>query len=220
MDLLRSPSHFSAVHYIRRLPSSSTPRRPRFSHSNLPFPNYKAKYHRELEAAIEAVERACSLCVDVSATVLFSTEGRILEKNDQTPVTVTDFGVQALISLRLRISLTELSKSFPSIPLVAEEDSGYLRVNNLVDAVVTVVTDKASADNKPLEHDDVLEAIDRGGKNATVYCTKPATYWVLDPINGTKGFVKENRALYVVGLAIVVEGEIVLGVMGCPQLGG
>ncbi|XP_065878276.1 putative 3'(2'),5'-bisphosphate nucleotidase, mitochondrial [Euphorbia lathyris] len=211
MDLLRSASQFStAVHY-RRLPSPSTPRRPRFSpvRSSLPFPNYKAKYHRELEAAIDAVERACSLCVDVQRS-LFATEGRVLEKNDETPVTVADFGVQALISL-------ELSKSFPSIPLVAEEDSGYIRANNLVDAVVTVVTDKVSANNKPLEDEDVLEAIDRGGKNATVYCTKPATYWVLDPIDGTKGFVKGNRALYVVGLALVVEGEIVLGVMGCPN---
>lgn len=30
---------------------------------------------------------------------LLSGDGRILEKNDQTPVTVADFGVQALISL-------------------------------------------------------------------------------------------------------------------------
>lgn len=30
---------------------------------------------------------------------LLSTDGQILEKNDQTPVTVADFGVQALVSL-------------------------------------------------------------------------------------------------------------------------
>lgn len=30
---------------------------------------------------------------------LFSSDGRIVEKNDQTPVTVADFGVQALVSL-------------------------------------------------------------------------------------------------------------------------
>lgn len=71
-----------------------------------------------------------------------------------------------------------MSKKFPSIPLAAEENSGYIRANNLVDAVVNLVTDKVSDDNKPLENDDVLEAIDRGGKDATVYCTKPATYWV------------------------------------------
>lgn len=30
---------------------------------------------------------------------LFSDDDRILEKNDQTPVTIADFGVQALVSL-------------------------------------------------------------------------------------------------------------------------
>lgn len=30
---------------------------------------------------------------------LFSSDGGILEKNDQTPVTIADFGVQALVSL-------------------------------------------------------------------------------------------------------------------------
>ena len=30
---------------------------------------------------------------------LFSSDGRVVEKNDQTPVTVADFGVQALVSL-------------------------------------------------------------------------------------------------------------------------
>lgn len=177
--------------------------------SLLPFTNQNAKYHRELEAAVDVVERACRICVDVKKS-LYSSEGRIVEKNDNTPVTVADFGVQALVSL-------ELSKVFPSIPLVAEEDSDFVRSNNLVDSVVSVVTDKASSNDKPLKNADVLEAIDRGGKNAIVYGTRPATYWVLDPIDGTKGFLKGSEALYVVGLALVVEGDIVLGVMGCPN---
>ncbi|KAI7758042.1 hypothetical protein M8C21_007406 [Ambrosia artemisiifolia] len=137
---------------------------------------------------------------------LFTSDGRILEKNDQTPVTIADFGVQALISL-------ELGKLFPSIPLVAEEDSAFLRSNNLVDSVVNVVTDKASCQDKALTQAHVVEAIDRRGE----YGPKPATYWVLDPIDGTRGFVKGSDALYVVGLALVVEGQIVLGVMGCPN---
>lgn len=154
------------------------------------------------------VERACRICVDVQES-LFSAGG-IIEKNDQTPVTVADFGVQALISL-------ELSKLFPLIPLVAEEDSGFLRANNLVDSVVEVVSDKANSGDNVLSQDDVLEAIDRGGKGGFDFRRKPATYWILDPIDGTKGFVKGGGALYVVGLALIVEGEIVLNVMGCPN---
>ncbi|MBA0658894.1 hypothetical protein Goklo_011070 [Gossypium klotzschianum] len=242
LHLLRSSTGFSAIQFFPRYPSPSPLRSRLFIvRSNLPFPNEKAKYHRELEAAVEAVERACRLCVDVNslknlnltscslaialvalvfrfcylfsiivAKSLFSVEGRIIEKKDQTPVTVADFGVQALISL-------ELSKSFPSIPLVAEEDSGFLRSNNLVDPVVSAVSDHMSFNKKSLSHDDVLEAIDRGGKNAFAMGTKPATYWILDPIDGTRGFVKGSQALYVVGLSLVVEGEIVLGVMGCPN---
>ncbi|KAK7840543.1 putative pap-specific phosphatase [Quercus suber] len=33
--------------------------------ASLPFPIQEAKYYRELEAAVDVVERACHLCVDV-----------------------------------------------------------------------------------------------------------------------------------------------------------
>ncbi|CAK7350733.1 unnamed protein product [Dovyalis caffra] len=230
MNLLHSSLQFSTVR-TRFLPVRS---------SLLPFTNQNAKYHRELEAAVDVVERACRICLDVKKS-LFSSEGSVVEKNDNTPVTVADFGVQALVSLGQNFwfvfLLKELSKAFPSIPLVAEEDSDFVRSNNLVDSVVSVVTDKASSSDKPLTNADILEAIDRGGKSAIVYGNRPATYWyhrfalvfasrlaansqrmqVLDPIDGTRGFLKGSEALYVVGLALVVEGEIVLGVMGCPN---
>lgn len=175
----------------------------------MPFTPQKAKYYKELEAAVNVVHRACRICVDVQKS-LFSDDGGVLEKNDNTPVTIADFSVQALISL-------ELKKLFPWIPLVAEEDSAFLRSNNLADVVVNVVKDNTSFTHEQLTDDEVLEAIDRGGSNATAFEAKPATYWVLDPIDGTRGFVKGGSALYVVGLALIVEGETVLGVMGCPN---
>ncbi|XP_010529390.1 PREDICTED: putative PAP-specific phosphatase, mitochondrial isoform X2 [Tarenaya hassleriana] len=214
MHLLDSATRFATVRFSPVLNPSPTPQRRRFFSVRvcLPFPKHQANYHKELESAIDAVERACRLCVDVKRS-LFTREGSILEKNDQTPVTVADFGVQALVSL-------ELSKSFPSIPLVAEEDSAFLRENNLVGPVAGEVIAKASHGDKQLSDADVLEAIDRGGKGAITFCNKPATYWVLDPIDGTRGFLKGDKALYVVGLALVVDTEIVLGVMGCPNWPG
>ena len=67
MDLLRySASRFPAAH--AQYPFH-TPLRRRFvavrSSLSLPFPEQKAKYYRELEAAVDVVERACRLCVDV-----------------------------------------------------------------------------------------------------------------------------------------------------------
>ncbi|XP_028093610.1 putative PAP-specific phosphatase, mitochondrial isoform X2 [Camellia sinensis] len=211
MDLLHSSAcRFPTSHFLHLHRPSPPLRRLGFTvRSSLPFPDQNAKYHRELQAAVDVVERACRICVDVKKYLLTG-DRRILEKNDQTPVTVADFGVQALISL-------ELSKLFPSIPLVAEEDSASLRSNNLVTSVVNTVTDKTSFREKQLTEADVLEAIDRGGKDAFSFGPMPATYWILDPIDGTRGFVRGGDALYVVGLALVVEGEIVLGVMGCPN---
>lgn len=64
---------------------------------SLPFAPERASYHRELAAAAASVERACRLCVDVKKSLL-SGGRKILEKNDQSPVTIADFGVQALVS--------------------------------------------------------------------------------------------------------------------------
>ncbi|CAL5083485.1 unnamed protein product [Urochloa decumbens] len=114
---------------------------------------------------------------------------------------------------------------FPSIPLVAEEDSATLRSSKagddssdvLVESIFSAVADKVSNSGSPLTQDDVLRAIDRGGKDAVSFDSNPATYWVLDPIDGTKGFLRGEDALYVVGLALVVNGKVTVGVMGCPN---
>lgn len=88
--------------------------------------------------------------------------------------------------------MAELKRLFPSIPLVAEEDSSFLRSNSgdlqrvhghdgnsLVNLVLTAVADKATGADDPLTSDVVLEAIDRGGKDAVSFDAQPATYWVI-----------------------------------------
>ncbi len=75
------------------------------------------KYDPELHIAIEAVKKACSLCITVQSS-LVSEETMI--KKDKSPVTVADFGVQAIIC-------HELKKAFPNDPIVAEEDSADLK---------------------------------------------------------------------------------------------
>lgn len=41
-------------------------------------------------------------------------------------------------------------------------------------------------------------------------------HWVLDPIDGTRGFVSMRQ--YAVCLGLLQEGEVVVGVLGCPNL--
>ena len=42
------------------------------------------------------------------------------------------------------------------------------------------------------------------------------TVWIVDPIDGTKGFLRLDQ--YAVALALIEDGEVVLGVLGCPNL--
>ena len=41
-------------------------------------------------------------------------------------------------------------------------------------------------------------------------------YWTLDPIDGTKGFLRGDQ--YAVALGLIDDGEVILGVLGCPNL--
>lgn len=84
------------------------------------------------------------------------------------------------------LPLKELQRLFPSIPLVAKEDSASLRSSKaddnssdiLVESIFSAVVDKVSNNGSHLTQDDVLRAIDRGGKDAVSFDSNPATYWV------------------------------------------
>ena len=45
---------------------------------------------------------------------------------------------------------------------------------------------------------------------------KEGRFWTLDPIDGTKGFLRKDQ--YAVALALIENGDVVLGVLGCPNL--
>lgn len=158
-------------------------------------------YERERRVAVEAVRKACRLSESVRAALI--SQGTIT-KEDQSPVTVADFGAQAVVNLALRVA-------FPDDPIMAEEDADLLRsspgtalkasVWQHVRAVVPGVTDDA-----------VLSAVDQG----TWGGGRAGRYWALDPIDGTKGFLRGEQ--YAIALALIEEGEVVLGVLGCPNL--
>lgn len=57
-----------------------------------------------------------------------------------------------------------------------------------------------------------LELIDRGNSNGG----PEGRHWALDPIDGTKGFLRGGQ--YAVCLGLIENGQVVVGVMGCPNL--
>jgi len=158
-------------------------------------------YERERAAAIDAVIDACRLCSDVQEQI---TDAQKFAKSDASPVTVADFGSQALIISRLR-------KIFPNDAIVGEEDASVLRQDEQR-ALKDEVTALVQAVEADLTEDDILDAIDYGAQP----CDFTQRYWTLDPIDGTKGFLRGEQ--YAVALALVEKGRPVLGVLGCPNL--
>jgi 3'(2'), 5'-bisphosphate nucleotidase len=58
--------------------------------------------------------------------------------------------------------------------------------------------------------DTVLDWIDHGNGKVS------ARYWTLDPIDGTKGFLRNDQ--YAVALALIEDGDLKVGVLACPNL--
>jgi 3'(2'), 5'-bisphosphate nucleotidase len=158
-----------------------------------------------LEAAVAAVRAAARVAARCSASV-----GQ-LSKEDRTPVTVCDFSVQAVVSLQLQ-------SAFPAVPFMAEEDSQAVRDSaELTRHVLETVN---SCLPVHLDAEAVLAAIDRSaalddGSCGAAAQVPPRLRWVLDPIDGTVGFIRGGDAQYAVGLALVDgTGRALLGVLG------
>jgi 3'(2'), 5'-bisphosphate nucleotidase len=104
-----------------------------------------------------------------------------------------------------------LSETFPNDPLVAEEDAAALRSPEN-QATLEQVTGFVSSSLPQATPGLVCDWIDRGDAGPS------ARFWTLDPIDGTKGFLRGDQ--YAVALALLVDGEVQVGVLGCPNLVG
>ena len=152
----------------------------------------------EKQIAISAVLRAVQLSQQVQADMV---KTDAVEKADRSPVTVADFGSQALIC-------HAVGEAFLDDIIVAEEDSQALQANPRLMQRVTGYVDRFAAGIPSVQ--TVCDWIDRGGGKVG------ERFWTLDPIDGTKGFLRGDQ--YAIALALIVNGEVKLGVLGCPNL--
>ena len=158
------------------------------------------KYDKERATALEAVRSAAVLCRAVQSEITQD----VLTKKDRSPVTVADFGAQALIC-------RALCRKFEKDPVIGEENAESLRqpsnerlLARLVEHVGAVLPGSGEQ--------EICEWIDRGGSHE--YTDR---FWTLDPIDGTKGFLRGGQ--YAIALALIIEGEVAAAVLGCPNLG-
>lgn len=169
-------------------------------------------YSKELRIALLAVQRATLL----TQRVYNEKAKGVLSKDDRSPVTIGDFGAQALV-------IHALQNNFPSDNIIAEENSDALATesNKGVAELVWQLVKETSLEDPASEEElggpidnakKLLELID-GGKSLG---GRDGRFWVLDPIDGTSGFLRGGQ--YAVCLALVEDGDVKVGVLGCPNL--
>jgi HAL2 family 3'(2'),5'-bisphosphate nucleotidase len=155
----------------------------------------------EITIAVETVRSAVRICREVQAEIA---PGR-WNKDDRTPVTVADLAVQAVVS-------AALEERFPIDPLMAEEGSSELRDPSWADLLASVTAHVGHVLPMCPAQSQVLDWIERGQQTID-----PARrYWVLDPVDGTKGFLRKEQ--YAIALALIDRGQVLLGVLACPNL--
>ena len=138
-------------------------------------------YGFEMEAAVKAVASACGV-----AKALQRAGIERYDKSDLSPVTVADIAVQCVVVSRLR-------EAFPGDSFVAEESASDMLARG--PEGLAALEGAARACGTTVEA--LVEAVDlgrapRGGAART---------WVLDPVDGTKGFLR--GAQFCVALALL-----------------
>ncbi|KAJ9671731.1 hypothetical protein PVL29_025439 [Vitis rotundifolia] len=176
-----------------------------------------AMYSEELAVAVRVVHMACCLCQRVQDGLVGTSSEQVKSKDDDSPVTVADWSVQATVSW----ILAEVFGS-QNVSIVAEEEVQTLSKPDsadLLEAVVNTVNECLSeapkfglkCPDKALRTSQVLDAISRCNSTGG----PKGRHWILDPVDGTLGFVRGDQ--YAVALALIEDGKVVIGVLGCPN---
>ena len=167
-------------------------------------------YEKELHIAQLTVQRATLL----TQRVFHEKAKGTLSKDDKSPVTIGDFGAQALI-------IHAIKSNFPKDEIVGEEEASSLRENKNLSSQVWDLVKSASLEDQnseselggPVESEEqMLLAIDAGNSAGGAH----GRVWALDPIDGTLGFLRGGQ--YAVCLALIENGSVKVGVLGCPNL--
>lgn len=146
--------------------------------------------------AVEALRQAARVTWTIQAR-----QAQAVDKADRSPVTAADFAAQAVVTAWLR-------QHEPTARLVAEEDAATFRaappaVQAAVLEAVRLVLPQADTDALPTWL-------------AQGRAEPRGRFWVLDPVDGTKGFLR--GAQYAVALALVDGGRVQWGGLACPNL--
>ncbi|PTL79727.1 inositol monophosphatase family protein [Vitiosangium sp. GDMCC 1.1324] len=150
---------------------------------------------RELQPILDAVRLACELCRRVQAS-----RAGVTRKSDESPVTLADYGAQALLC-------RSLLRHFPEDAVIAEEGAeDFLTLPQEERAHVVRLVGQLLGEQ--VVEEDFVRWLAHGRD------VRADRTWVIDPIDGTEGFI--HKRSYAVCVGSLVEGQPVDGIIGAP----
>ncbi|CAE7246420.1 unnamed protein product [Symbiodinium natans] len=178
----------------------------------------RSALEEEVSAAVEVVQRSMRLVQALACDmeVAPASSGKEMEAcdvtagisaikpGDSTPVTAADFAIQGLV-------FEALQKQFPADGFMGEEDAAELRADPDLCRLALELCSRFG--NSTLTQESFLAAVDAGLD--PLQEKENDRIWVLDPIDGTKGFMTGQG--YMIGLSLLMDGEAIIGVMGNPN---
>tara|TARA_B110001452_G_scaffold141134_1_gene117340 strand:- start:1387 stop:2472 length:1086 start_codon:yes stop_codon:yes gene_type:complete len=172
-----------------------------------------SSYQREVSTALDLTRAACRAAAELQGGIARRSEATQKADRDGTgfgvsPVTVADFTVQCLL-------LGSLTEEFPDDRFIAEETSADLLAADAAtrEAVVAAVS---RCSGREWSEADACAALDLGLGGTVDGWSRQGRTWVLDPIDGTKGFLRGDQ--YAVALSLLEGGQPMVGLLGCPNL--
>lgn len=154
----------------------------------------------DLQPIFVAVRQAARLCRIVQETHLVSSS-----KGTDGPVTIADYGAQAILG-------RAISTAFPDDAVIAEENGGQFMSLVADSERAEVVKLIADILDTTVTQADVVRWLDHGHKR------EAERTWVIDPIDGTKGFL--GLRSYVIAAGFMVDKKPIGGVIGAPAYPG
>lgn len=155
----------------------------------------------EYSTTRDAARRAAFLCLAVRHDMLDQPSS--MEKAGKEPVTVADYGSQAVV-------LQAIARSFPGDASVAEERAGEFDALAADSQRAKVVHFVGEALGHEVTLGDVRRWLDWGRDRSG------RRVWAVDPVDGTKGFLRGDQ--FAIAVALIVDGQPVLAALACPLL--
>jgi len=152
-----------------------------------------------MQAIRAAVRAAARLCRRVQENYLQArAKGAGLQAE---PVTIADYGSQALICRALQ-------QHYPADAVVAEESGPQFLQIVPSEQQAQVLRLLAEVLGQPVSLADLLAWLDFGAQRSA------RRTWVIDPIDGTKGFIARRH--YAIACALLVHGQVAEGIVAAP----